>query len=104
MLTYKANELMSSTEVAKNFGAVLAKLASREVEKIGVLKNNKLDYVLLRSDEIDTLVKQETQKAEFENNKRYVAEQLALSYDKSQLMSFDEAVSAIDKVLDEYED
>ena len=43
MLAYKPNEMMSSTDVAKNFGAVLSKLANHEVDKIGVLKKNKLD-------------------------------------------------------------
>jgi hypothetical protein len=76
MLTYKPNELMSSTDIAKNFGSVLAKLANHEVQKIGVLKNNKLDFVILRNDEIDNLVSQEIERLQFEENKKIVAEQV----------------------------
>ncbi|DAB35096.1 MAG TPA: hypothetical protein CFH82_01710 [Sulfurospirillum sp. UBA12182] len=76
MLTYKPNELMSSTDIAKNFGSVLAKLANHEVQKIGVLKNNKLDFVILRNDEIDNLVSQEIERLKFEENKKIVAEQV----------------------------
>ena len=77
MLTYKPNELMSSTEIAKNFGSVLAKLASHEVEKIGVLKNNKLDFVILRNDEIESLVRQELARVKYEEDKKFVAAQVA---------------------------
>jgi len=76
MLTYKPNELMSSTDVAKNFGSVLAKLASHEVEKIGVLKNNKLDFVILRNDEIESLVRQELARIKFEEDKKFLASQV----------------------------
>ncbi len=76
MLTYKPSELMSSTDIAKNFGSVLAKLANHEVQKIGVLKNNKLDFVILRNDEIDNLVSQEIERLKFEENKKIVAEQV----------------------------
>ena len=76
MLTYKPNELMSSTDVAKNFGSVLAKLASHEVAKIGVLKNNKLDFVIMRNDEIDQLVQQEMARLKFEEDKNFIASQV----------------------------
>ncbi len=76
MLSYKPNELMSSTDVAKNFGSVLTKLARHEVEKIGVLKNNKLDFVILRHDEIDQLVQQEIARLKFEEDKKFVASQV----------------------------
>lgn len=76
MLTYRPNELMSSTDIAKNFGSVLAKLASHEVEKIGVLKNNKLDFVIMRNDEIESLVQQEIARLKFEEDKKFVASQV----------------------------
>ncbi len=76
MLSYKPNELMSSTDVAKNFGSVLTKLARHEVEKIGVLKNNKLDFVILRHDEVDQLVRQEVARLKFEEDKKFVAAQV----------------------------
>ncbi|WP_294922543.1 hypothetical protein [Sulfuricurvum sp.] len=38
-MTYKLDELMGSTDVARNFGVVLSKLTNNEVDKIGILKN-----------------------------------------------------------------
>jgi PHD/YefM family antitoxin component YafN of YafNO toxin-antitoxin module len=55
MVSYKPNELMSSTDVAKNFGAVLSKLANHEVDKICVLRNNKPEAVVLSALEYEQL-------------------------------------------------
>lgn len=55
MVAYKSNELMSSTDVAKNFGAVLSKLANHEVDKICVLRNNKPEAVVLSALEYEQL-------------------------------------------------
>ena len=55
MVAYKPNEMMSSSDVAKNFGAVLAKLANHEVDKICVLRNNKPEAVVLSALEYEQL-------------------------------------------------
>jgi PHD/YefM family antitoxin component YafN of YafNO toxin-antitoxin module len=55
MVAYKTNEMMSSTDVAKNFGAVLSKLANHEVDKICVLRNNKPEAVVLSALEYEQL-------------------------------------------------
>jgi hypothetical protein len=105
MVAYKSNELMSSTDVAKNFGAVLSKLASHEVDKIGVLKNNKLDFVLMRNDELESLIDQEIQHRQFEANKRMIERQMkALDSGKVKLYTIEEAEKMLDDVLDRYAD
>lgn len=97
MLTYKPNELMSSTDIAKNFGSVLAKLANHEVQKIGVLKNNKLDFVILRNDEIDNLVSQEIERLQFEENKKIVSEQVKkLKNNEAKFYSLEELEKHLD--------
>lgn len=104
MVAYKPNELMSSTDVAKNFGAVLSKLANHEVDKIGVLKNNKLDFVLMRNDELENLIEQEIQQRQFEADKRMVARQVeAIRTGKVKLHSLDEAEKMLDEALARYE-
>ena len=55
MLTYKLSELMSSIDVAKNFGVVLSKLANHEVDKICILRNNKPEAVVLSAFEYKQL-------------------------------------------------
>jgi hypothetical protein len=105
MVSYKPNEMMSSSDIAKNFGAVLSKLANHEVEKIGVLKNNKLDFVLMRNDELDSLIEQEIQRRQFEADKRMVARQVeALRAGKVKLYSIDEAEKMLDEALARYAD
>jgi hypothetical protein len=97
MLTYKPNELMSSTDIAKNFGSVLTKLANHEVQKIGVLKNNKLDFVILRNDEIDNLVSQEIERLQFEENKKIVSEQVKkLKNNEAKFYSLEELEKHLD--------
>jgi len=105
MVTYKPNELMSSTDVAKNFGAVLSKLANHEVDKIGVLKNNKLDFVLLRNDELEVLIDEEIRRRKFEADKQTVERQMkALDSGKVKLYTIEEAEKILDDMLARYED
>ena len=100
MISYKSNELMSSTDVAKNFGAVLAKLANHEVAKIGVLKNNKLDFVLMRNDELESLIDQEIRYRQFEAHKQMVARQMqSLNSGKVTLYTIEDAEKMVDAVL-----
>jgi len=47
MVTYAQNELASSTDISKKFGSFLAKVSNGDVEKIGILKNNKIEAVIL---------------------------------------------------------
>ena len=55
MVSYRSDELVSATDAAKRFGAVMKSLAEHDVEKIGVLKNNKVQAVILPSDEYERL-------------------------------------------------
>lgn len=47
MVTYAQNELAASTDISKKFGSFLAKVSNGDVEKIGILKNNKIEAVIL---------------------------------------------------------
>lgn len=105
MVAYKPNEMMSSTDVAKNFGAVLSKLANHEVDKIGVLKNNKLDFVLMRNDELEALIDEEIRRRKFEADRQTVERQMkALNSGKVKPYTIEEAEKILDDVLARYED
>ena len=96
---------MSSTDVAKNFGAVLSKLANHEVDKIGVLKNNKLDFVLMRNDELEALIDEEIRRRKFEADRQTVERQMkALNSGKVKPYTIEEAEKILDDVLARYED
>lgn len=45
--SYMQNELMSATEVARNFGSVVDSLVSKKKQKVGVLRKNKLEVVIM---------------------------------------------------------
>ncbi len=50
MVAYTKNELASATEISKQFGEYISRVKNGVVEKIGVLKNNKLNAVILSVD------------------------------------------------------
>lgn len=55
MVTYAANELVSSSELAKKFGTYLSQLNSHTVDKFAILKNNKVEAVLVSKDEYEAM-------------------------------------------------
>lgn len=51
MVTYSTNELISSSEFAKKFGTYLAQIKNNTVDKLAILKNNKVEAVLISQEE-----------------------------------------------------
>ena len=55
MVAYQQNELISSTELVKKFADVMKRIREKSVAKIGVLKNNKLEAVVISTQEYERL-------------------------------------------------
>lgn len=55
MVSYTQNELASATEISKQFGEYISKVKNGLVEKIGILKNNKLNAVILSVEEYERM-------------------------------------------------
>lgn len=55
MVAYTQSELASATEISKQFGDYISKVKNGLVEKIGVLKNNKLNAVILSVEEYERM-------------------------------------------------
>jgi len=55
MVAYTQNELASATEISKQFGEYISKVKNGLVDKIGVLKNNKLNAVILSVEEYERM-------------------------------------------------
>lgn len=53
MTNYTTEELVSSSVISKNFGRYLSKISNNEIDKIWVLKNNKLDAVIISGETYD---------------------------------------------------
>ena len=47
MVAYSQNELASSTEISKQFGHYLSTVSNGIVEKLAILKNNKIEAVMI---------------------------------------------------------
>lgn len=55
MVTYGSNELIPSSEFAKKFGSYLSQIKDHSVEKLAILKNNKVEAVLISKNEYEAM-------------------------------------------------
>ncbi len=55
MVAYENDELIPSSEFAKKFGLYLAQIKSHTVDKLAVLKNNRIEAVLVSKDEYERM-------------------------------------------------
>ena len=55
MVTYKKTELMSSTEIVRNFSSILDSITKHGKEKIAVMRKNKLEAIILSVEEYERI-------------------------------------------------
>ncbi len=55
MITYKKTELMSSTEIVRNFSSILDSITKHEKDKIAVMRKNKLEAIILSVEEYERI-------------------------------------------------
>ena len=55
MVKYAQNELFSITDVSKQIGSAVNSIKEHTLEKIGILKNNKLEAVIISTEEYERL-------------------------------------------------
>ena len=55
MAHYSREEIMSSSEVVRNFGAVLSSVVQHRREKVAIIRNNRLEAVLVAADVYERL-------------------------------------------------
>jgi len=55
MVAYTQQELVSATDLSKQFGEYISKVKNGIIDKIGILKNNKLNAVILSVDEYEKM-------------------------------------------------
>jgi PHD/YefM family antitoxin component YafN of YafNO toxin-antitoxin module len=56
MVAYSQNELASSTEISKKFGHYLSNVSNGVVEKLAILKNNKIEAVMIPASLYESLI------------------------------------------------
>lgn len=55
MVKYSKDEIMTATDVVRNFSEALKKVSSKEQEKIVIVKNNRLEAILLSVEEYEKM-------------------------------------------------
>ncbi|MBA1420891.1 MAG: hypothetical protein FAF03_08575 [Epsilonproteobacteria bacterium] len=68
MVAYENDELIPSSEFAKKFGMYLSQIKDHTVDKLAVLKNNRIEAVVVSKDEYEKM-----QKAYEEMEDMYIA-------------------------------
>lgn len=56
MITYTANELIASSELSKKFGSYLSQVREQTVDKLAVLRNNRIEAVLISKESYEHMV------------------------------------------------
>ncbi|NOQ31974.1 MAG: hypothetical protein GQ570_12720 [Helicobacteraceae bacterium] len=56
MVAYSQNELASSTDISKQFGHYLSNVSNGIVEKLAILKNNKIEAVMIPTALYESLI------------------------------------------------
>jgi len=56
MVAYSQNELVSSTDISKQFGHYLSNVSNGMVEKLAILKNNKIEAVMIPTAIYESLI------------------------------------------------
>ncbi|MBE0490841.1 MAG: type II toxin-antitoxin system Phd/YefM family antitoxin [Sulfurospirillum sp.] len=55
MAQYTKEEIITATDVVRNFSAVLQSISSKQKEKLVIVKNNRFEAVLLSVDEYEKM-------------------------------------------------
>ena len=100
MVKYAKNELYSITDFTKQIGSVVASIKEHTLEKIGILKNNKLEAVVISIDEYERLKELEEKIALAEHSEIYKAVKEREETPLSEYVSMEEMVKRLDIDID----
>lgn len=90
MVSYTQNELLSITDFTKSISKILGDIKERTIEKVGVLKNNKLEAVVISTDEYERLKELEELMNNIEHKEIYNIVQNRINTSKSDYISMED--------------
>ena len=90
MVSYTQNELLSITDFTKSISKILGDIKERTVEKVGVLKNNKLEAVVISTQEYERLTEIEELMSNIEHKEIYNIVQDRVKTPKSKYLSMED--------------
>ena len=96
MVSYTQKELLSITDFTKSLSKVLGDIKEHSIEKVGVLKNNKLEAVVIPTDEYERLKEIENIMETLEHKEIYETIKKRKEIAKSDYISMDEMASKFD--------
>ncbi len=96
MVKYAENELFSVTDFSKQLSSLVKNIKNRSIEKIGILKNNRLEVVVISTEEYSRLkeLEEQVEKIELQNIYKDIKERKKTS--KSQYISLEEMAEKFD--------
>lgn len=96
MVSYTQKELLSITDFTKSLSKVLGDIKERTIEKVGVLKNNKLEAVVISTDEYERLKNIENMMETLEHKEVYDVVQERKNSSKEDYLSLEEMAKNFD--------
>lgn len=90
MVSYTQNELLSITDFTKSISKILGDIKEHTVEKVGVLKNNKLEAVVISTQEYERLKDIEELMNTIEHKEIYEIVQSRANIPKSDYLSIED--------------
>lgn len=90
MVSYTQNELLSITDFTKSISKILGDIKEHTIEKVGVLKNNKLEAVVISTDEYERLKELEELMNNIEHKEIYNIVQNRINTSKSDYISMED--------------
>ena len=100
MVKYAQNELFSITDFTKQIGSAVSNIKEHTLEKIGILKNNRLEAVVISTDEYERLKELEEQVSLAEHSTIYDAVQERRDLSLSEYISMEDMAKKFDIDLD----
>ena len=101
MVKYAQNELFSITDFTKQIGSAIGSVKEHTLEKIGILKNNRLEAVVISIDEYERLKEIEEQVALAEQSSIYKAVEARKDTPLDKYVSMEEMAKKFDIDIDE---
>jgi PHD/YefM family antitoxin component YafN of YafNO toxin-antitoxin module len=96
MVSYTQKELLSITDLTKSLSKVLVDIKDNTLEKVGVLKNNKLEAVVISTGEYERLKEIENFMENIEHKDIFETVQKRKDIPKSEYISLDEMAKKFD--------
>jgi len=98
MVAYAQNELASSTDISKQFGHYLSSVSNGMVEKLAILKNNKIEAVMIPTAIYESLMNLLDEKEDIEILKSI---EKRLATPKKEYLDGDEVLKELNLSLDD---